>query len=163
MNSSLHFHPWPSPYIDHFGNEWQPFLPLSWIIHLPMKGILASIYVQASVCNRWICSHLPAIAWYLIEMPFCGKYNIECLIHTNDQLLVHMLCRYSRGWFYHRELRLWLARIPHVEPLVKTQTYERGSYLCFDPNMWEIIRKVSILFHISSTSAPKAFDLLHIK
>ncbi|XP_073114477.1 probable NOT transcription complex subunit VIP2 isoform X1 [Elaeis guineensis] len=49
---------------------------------------------------------------------------------------------YSRGWFYHRELRLWLARIPHVEPLVKTQTYERGSYICFDPNMWEIIHKL---------------------
>ncbi|CAN1283120.1 Probable NOT transcription complex subunit VIP2 (Fragment) [Linum perenne] len=29
-----------------------------------------------------------------------------------------------------------------VEPLVKTNTYERGSYHCFDPNTFEIIRKV---------------------
>ncbi|CAN1283119.1 Probable NOT transcription complex subunit VIP2 (Fragment) [Linum perenne] len=28
-----------------------------------------------------------------------------------------------------------------VEPLVKTNTYERGSYHCFDPNTFEIIRK----------------------
>ncbi|XP_052186139.1 probable NOT transcription complex subunit VIP2 isoform X2 [Diospyros lotus] len=48
---------------------------------------------------------------------------------------------YSRGWFYHRELRLWLTRVSNMEPLVKTNTYERGSYICFDPNTWETIRK----------------------
>ncbi|PKA60295.1 hypothetical protein AXF42_Ash008354 [Apostasia shenzhenica] len=46
---------------------------------------------------------------------------------------------YSRGWFYHRELQLWLIRIG--EPLVKTQTYERGSYHYFDPSTWQTIRK----------------------
>lgn len=51
-----------------------------------------------------------------------------------------MHCRYSRGWFYHRELQLWLMRIG--EPLVKTQTYERGSYHYFDPSTWQTIRKV---------------------
>jgi hypothetical protein len=29
-----------------------------------------------------------------------------------------------------------------MEPLVKTNTYERGSYHCFDPNTFETIRKV---------------------
>ncbi|XP_076903035.1 putative NOT transcription complex subunit VIP2 [Bidens hawaiensis] len=48
---------------------------------------------------------------------------------------------YNRGWFYHREHRLWFMRPPNMEPLVKTNTYERGSYVCFDPNTWETIRK----------------------
>lgn len=55
---------------------------------------------------------------------------------------VHIACRYNRGWFYHKEHRLWFMRVPNVEPLVKTNSYERGSYICFDPNTWETIRKV---------------------
>ncbi|XP_020588736.1 probable NOT transcription complex subunit VIP2 isoform X2 [Phalaenopsis equestris] len=46
---------------------------------------------------------------------------------------------HSRLWFYHRELQLWLIR--SGEPLVKTQTYERGSYHYFDPSTWQTIRK----------------------
>lgn len=30
-----------------------------------------------------------------------------------------------------------------MEPLVKTNTYERGSYHCFDPSIFETVRKVS--------------------
>ncbi|KAC9696444.1 hypothetical protein E3N88_45389 [Mikania micrantha] len=35
----------------------------------------------------------------------------------------------NRGWFYYREHRLWFMRSPNMEPLVKTNTYERGSYV----------------------------------
>ncbi|KAM7491347.1 hypothetical protein LguiA_034268 [Lonicera macranthoides] len=48
---------------------------------------------------------------------------------------------HSRGWFFHRELRLWFIRVPNMEPLVKTTNYERGCYFCFDPNTWETNRK----------------------
>jgi CCR4-NOT transcription complex subunit 2 len=48
---------------------------------------------------------------------------------------------HGRGWFFHRELRLWLIRVPNIEPLVKTSLYERGCYICFDPNTWDTIRK----------------------
>uniref|UniRef100_A0A0E0CBF5 NOT2/NOT3/NOT5 C-terminal domain-containing protein n=1 Tax=Oryza meridionalis TaxID=40149 RepID=A0A0E0CBF5_9ORYZ len=54
---------------------------------------------------------------------------------------------YTRGWFYHKEVRVWLTRIPNVEPLVKTPHYERGSYGCFDPNNWETIRKDNFVLH----------------
>lgn len=50
--------------------------------------------------------------------------------------------RHNRGWFYHKEHRLWFMRVANIEPLVKTNSYERGSYICFDPNTWETIRKV---------------------
>ncbi|KAL6550041.1 hypothetical protein OROMI_020529 [Orobanche minor] len=47
----------------------------------------------------------------------------------------------NRGWFYHRELRLWLMRVKNMEPLVKTNSYERGCYFGFDPNTWQTARK----------------------
>ncbi|KAL3850724.1 hypothetical protein ACJIZ3_012606 [Penstemon smallii] len=54
---------------------------------------------------------------------------------------------YNRGWFYHREHRLWFMRVANMEPLVKTNAYERGSYICFDPNTWETIRKDNFVVH----------------
>lgn len=57
------------------------------------------------------------------------------------------VCRYNRGWFYHREQRYWLMRAANMEPLVKTHAYERGSYTCFDPNTWETIPKVGALWY----------------
>ncbi|KAI3801445.1 hypothetical protein L1987_29550 [Smallanthus sonchifolius] len=54
---------------------------------------------------------------------------------------------YNRGWFYHREHRLWFMRAANMEPLVKTNTYERGSYVCFDPNTWETIRKENFVVY----------------
>lgn len=53
----------------------------------------------------------------------------------------------SRGWFYHKEQRIWLTRVPNMEPLVKTNTYERGTYLCFDPSIWETIRKDNFVLY----------------
>ncbi|KAL9241684.1 hypothetical protein vseg_015764 [Gypsophila vaccaria] len=48
---------------------------------------------------------------------------------------------HRRGWLYHKELRVWLTRIPNVEPLVKTPIYERGSYKFFDPTTWQETQK----------------------
>ncbi|PIA49576.1 hypothetical protein AQUCO_01300396v1 [Aquilegia coerulea] len=47
----------------------------------------------------------------------------------------------NRGWFFHKDMRIWLTRVQNIEPLVKTATYERGTYLCFDPSIWDTIRK----------------------
>lgn len=70
----------------------------------------------------------------------------------NKWHFIHIAYRYNRGWFYHKEHRLWFMRVANMEPLVKTNAYERGSYICFDPNTWETIRKVwisfSLIFHI---------------
>lgn len=48
---------------------------------------------------------------------------------------------YNRGWLYHKEHRLWFTRVSNMEPIVKTNAFERGAYICFDPNTWETIRK----------------------
>lgn len=58
---------------------------------------------------------------------------------------------YKRGWFYHKEHRMWYIKVPNMEPLVKTSTYERGSYHCFDPSTFETVRRVSFCEHTTLT------------
>ncbi|KAL3499399.1 hypothetical protein ACH5RR_038492 [Cinchona calisaya] len=82
-----------------------------------------------------------------LKQSYFSKFRLETLFYIfysmpKDEA---QLCAanelYNRGWFYHRDLRLWFARAKNMEPLVKTPTHERGSYLCFDPNTWETVRK----------------------
>ncbi|XLU93611.1 hypothetical protein S245_007963, partial [Arachis hypogaea] len=49
--------------------------------------------------------------------------------------------RHNRGWYYHKDNHFWFIRVPNMEPLVRMNTYERGSYHCFDPNTFETVRK----------------------
>ena len=44
---------------------------------------------------------------------------------------------YNRDWRFHRELKLWFTRMPGTEPTQKTPTYERGTYIYFDPHSWQ--------------------------
>ncbi|KAG8072656.1 hypothetical protein GUJ93_ZPchr0006g41483 [Zizania palustris] len=64
---------------------------------------------------------------------------------------------YNRGWFYHRELQLWLIRIPNFEPMVKTPVYERGTFICFDPNNWETVRKDNFVLQYDLIEKKPAF------
>uniref|UniRef100_A0A7S1N8S3 NOT2/NOT3/NOT5 C-terminal domain-containing protein n=1 Tax=Eutreptiella gymnastica TaxID=73025 RepID=A0A7S1N8S3_9EUGL len=43
---------------------------------------------------------------------------------------------YNRDWRFHKEKKLWFTRAPGVEPSIKTTSYEKGSYLVFDPEKW---------------------------
>lgn len=36
---------------------------------------------------------------------------------------------------------MWLTRIPKTEPIMKTARFERGSYLVFDTQTWDAVRK----------------------
>mgnify|MGYP002380977244 CR=1 FL=1 len=37
--------------------------------------------------------------------------------------------------------------MPGTEPLVKTSTYERGSYIFFDSNIWDKTRKDNFMIY----------------
>ncbi|XP_048767355.2 CCR4-NOT transcription complex subunit 2-like isoform X3 [Ostrea edulis] len=52
---------------------------------------------------------------------------------------------YTRDWRYHKEERVWITRAPGVEPLMKSATYERGTYYFFDVQNW---RRVAKEFHL---------------
>ncbi|XP_043701972.1 probable NOT transcription complex subunit VIP2 [Telopea speciosissima] len=89
----------------------------------------------------------------VLHQMYFSKYQLETLFYVfysmpKDEAQLYAaneLC--NRGWFYHKENRLWFIRITNMEPLVKTNTYERGSYLCFDPNTWETVRKDNFVLH----------------
>lgn len=84
---------------------------------------------------------------YFLKFPMDTLFYIFYSMPKDEAQLYAANELYNRGWFYHRELRQWLTRVPNMEPLVKTNTYERGSYICFDPNTWETIRKDNIVVH----------------
>ncbi|KAH8952562.1 hypothetical protein BDL97_09G091100 [Sphagnum fallax] len=65
---------------------------------------------------------------------FYSMPNDEAQLYAADELC-------NRGWFFHREHKLWLFRVPNVEPFVKADSFERGSYYFFDHNTWETGRK----------------------
>lgn len=52
---------------------------------------------------------------------------------------------------------MWLTRVPNTESVVKTSTFERGSYYFFDPTVWETTRKVG---PIASSSCKDALPYL---
>ncbi|XP_057474903.1 probable NOT transcription complex subunit VIP2 isoform X2 [Actinidia eriantha] len=88
----------------------------------------------------------------LTESAF-GKFPLDTLFYIfysmpKDEAQLYAANElYNRAWFYHREVRLWFTRVSNMEPLVKTHAYERGSYICFDPNTWETIRKENFVVH----------------
>lgn len=45
-------------------------------------------------------------------------------------------CRYTRHWRWHKDMGYWLTKDPRAEATEKTATYERGTYIFFDPASW---------------------------
>ncbi|KAM5583843.1 putative NOT transcription complex subunit VIP2 [Rosa sericea] len=88
-----------------------------------------------------------------LHQGYFSKFSVETLFYIfysmpKDEAQIHAANElYNKGWFYHKEHHLWIARVPNMEPLVKTSTYERGSYHCFDPNTFEIVRKENFVVH----------------
>ncbi|XP_057817838.1 probable NOT transcription complex subunit VIP2 isoform X2 [Cryptomeria japonica] len=88
-----------------------------------------------------------------LQPGYFTKFQQETLFYIfysmpNDAAQLHAANElYRRGWFYHKELRMWLMHVPNTEPLVKTTMHERGSYLYFDPNQWEIGQKDNYVLH----------------
>ncbi|KAG2483582.1 hypothetical protein HYH03_017588 [Edaphochlamys debaryana] len=48
-----------------------------------------------------------------------------------------------RGWWFHRRYKLWMLHAPNTA-VQKSQRGERGSYLIFDINQWEIVQKADL-------------------
>eukprot|EP01018_Ginkgo_biloba_P014586 Gb_29925 [translate_table: standard] len=71
---------------------------------------------------------------------FYSMPNDEAQLYAANEL-------YRRSWFYHRELHLWLTRVQSMEPLVKSNTYERGCYIYFDPSTWKMGGKENFVLH----------------
>mmetsp|Transcript_65508 Transcript_65508/g.207068 ORF Transcript_65508/g.207068 Transcript_65508/m.207068 type:complete len:721 (-) Transcript_65508:104-2266(-) len=64
----------------------------------------------------------------------------EAQVYAGDELA-------NRGWMFHKEHKVWITRAPGTESLVKTDRYERGSFIIFDANTWERVRKDNLELH----------------
>ncbi|XP_056595413.1 CCR4-NOT transcription complex subunit 2 isoform X1 [Triplophysa dalaica] len=80
-----------------------------------------------------------------------GRYGEDLLFYLyymNGGDLLQLLAAvelFNRDWRYHKEERVWITRAPGMEPTLKTNTYERGTYYFFDCHNW---RKVAKEFHL---------------
>ncbi|KAK9101924.1 hypothetical protein Sjap_019178 [Stephania japonica] len=85
-----------------------------------------------------------------LHMGYFSKFKIRTLFYIfysmpKDEAQLYAANElYKRGWFYHREHQLWFKQL---EPLEKSNNYERGSYICFDPNTWKKVRKDNVFLH----------------
>jgi hypothetical protein len=62
-------------------------------------------------------------------------------MYTNDIVQFQTAAvLYDRDWRYHTERKVWLTKVPGVEPLQKTNTYEKGVYTVFDPSLWRKVQ-----------------------
>ncbi|KAM7254359.1 hypothetical protein ACFE04_028591 [Oxalis oulophora] len=81
-----------------------------------------------------------------LHQGYFSKFTVETLFYIfysmpRDEAQIFAANElYNRGWFYHKEHRLWFIRVPSLEPF-KSNQFEKGSYHCFDPNTFETVRK----------------------
>ncbi|KEH30085.1 CCR4-NOT transcription complex subunit 2 [Medicago truncatula] len=94
---------------------------------------------------------------YFTEQPpalhqgYFSKFSVETLFYIfysmpKDKAQLYAANELNnRGWWYHKEYRLWFKRAPNMELLVQTSTYERGTFHCFDPSSFETVRKDNVV------------------
>ncbi|XP_077357130.1 CCR4-NOT transcription complex subunit 2-like [Festucalex cinctus] len=83
-----------------------------------------------------------------IKLSRYGEDLLFYLYYMNGGDLLQLLAAvelFNRDWRYHKEERVWITRAPGMEPSLKTNAYERGTYYFFDCLNW---RKVAKEFHL---------------
>ncbi|XP_061523439.1 CCR4-NOT transcription complex subunit 2-like isoform X3 [Phycodurus eques] len=83
-----------------------------------------------------------------IKLSRYGEDLLFYLYYMNGGDLLQPLAAvelFNRDWRYHKEERVWITRAPGMEPSLKTNAYERGTYYFFDCLNW---RKVAKEFHL---------------
>lgn len=51
---------------------------------------------------------------------------------------------YNRDWRYHKEHKVWVTRAPNMKPTQSTTTFERGTYICFQPSSWKKVSPAAL-------------------
>lgn len=118
-----------------FQSPWKdlPCRPQDIDFHVPSE-YLTNIYIRDKLAP--------------IKLNRYGEDLLFFLYYMNGGDLLQLASAaelYSRDWRYHKEEQVWITRAPGVEPVVKTNSYERGTYYFFDAQNW---RKVHKEFHL---------------
>lgn len=79
-----------------------------------------------------------------IELSRYSEDTLFFLFYMNGGDLMQLQAAamlYDRDWRYHVEKRIWLTKVPGIEPIQKANTFEKGIYTVFDVMQW---RKLQI-------------------
>ncbi|XP_043830749.1 CCR4-NOT transcription complex subunit 2-like [Dromiciops gliroides] len=118
-----------------FASPWasSPCQPQDIDFHVPSE-YLTNIHIK---------DKLPAV-----NLGLYGEDLLFYLYYTNGGDMLQLLAAvelFDRGWRYHKEERVWITRVPGMEPTVKTSTSERGTYYFFDCLSWSKVAKEFLL------------------
>ena len=91
--------------------------------------------------------HFARFALETLFFAFHSMPGDEAQVFAADELA-------RRGWTFHKEYKVWVARAPGAEPAAKTASSERGSYLVFDTASWETVRKDGFVLHYDALERP---------
>nr|CAG4645530.1 EOG090X06CC [Lynceus sp. MCZ IZ 141354] len=109
-----------------FGGPWSetPCRPQDIDFHGPPE-YLTNSFIKEKLPH-------PKLSRYTEDLLFYLFYT-----YTGDVLQLAAATElYNREWRFHKDERIWITRLPGAQVFEKTTTYERASYLCFDPHHW---------------------------
>ncbi|GJJ76197.1 CCR4-NOT transcription complex subunit 2 [Entomortierella parvispora] len=122
----------------------------------PLYGTFASPWFEVPASSDVEAEfHVPAC--YNVQPPPSAQAKLSSVMDETLFYMFYSMPRdalqdaaaaelYNRQWRYHKELRLWLMKDQTSEQS-KTPTFERGSYIFFDPNSWEKVKKDFIVMY----------------
>ncbi|XP_061523438.1 CCR4-NOT transcription complex subunit 2-like isoform X2 [Phycodurus eques] len=114
----------------------------------PHPGQGRPVCVCARACVLTLCRRPSVVQLAAIKLSRYGEDLLFYLYYMNGGDLLQPLAAvelFNRDWRYHKEERVWITRAPGMEPSLKTNAYERGTYYFFDCLNW---RKVAKEFHL---------------
>uniref|UniRef100_A0A8C6VZS8 CCR4-NOT transcription complex subunit 2 n=1 Tax=Nothobranchius furzeri TaxID=105023 RepID=A0A8C6VZS8_NOTFU len=118
-----------------FASPWasSPCRPQDIDFHVPSE-YLTNIHIRDKLAAIKLARYGEDLLFYLYYMNGGDLLQILAAVEL-----------FNRDWRYHKEERVWITRAPGMEPTLKTNTYERGTYYFFDCLNW---RKVAKEFHL---------------
>lgn len=113
--------PWSDVTLKPYEVDWP--VPAEYLIYNQIKDKLASI-------REKLCRYEDDTLFFLFYM------------FPNDVLQMAASTElYHREWRYHKDDKVWITRSSRMQPIEKTSTYERGTYIYFDPITWRRVPK----------------------
>ncbi|CAK9298664.1 unnamed protein product [Gordionus sp. m RMFG-2023] len=79
-----------------------------------------------------------------------GEDLLFFLFYTFNNDLIQLIAAqelYERDWRFHLDEKIWLTKIPGLQSVEKSPTYERGTYYFFDPVTWRKLPKEFLIYY----------------
>ncbi|KAM9085909.1 LOW QUALITY PROTEIN: CCR4-NOT transcription complex subunit 2-like [Megaptera novaeangliae] len=114
-----------------FASPWasSPCRPQDIDFHVPSE-YLTNIHVRDKLAAIKLGRYGEDLLFYLYYMNGGDVFQLLAAVEL-----------FNRDWRYHKEERVWITRAPGMEPTMRTNTYERGTYYFFDCLNWRKVAK----------------------